>query len=227
MEMGTQLQREKSTMKNKNLIKDLTGQKFGRLTVIGIDDKGTRKTYWLCQCDCGNFKSVRTDSLTGGLIRSCGCLKKEQDKINLVKHHSHKQSGTRLYQIWLGIRKRCFNEKDARYMDYGGRGITVCDEWKNDFVPFYEWALSNGYSDDLTIERIDNNKGYAPNNCRWATIKEQCQNRRSNILITIGNTTKNLTQWCEMFNLDSKMVFARYHRMTGNGDFDLDELFKG
>lgn len=180
-------------MKNNNKIKDLTGQKFGRLTVVGLADTETRKTYWICKCDCGNMKSVRSDSLLCGAIKSCGCLKRKQDEINLTKHHRHKMSGTRIYLEWSGMKSRCYNKNDTRYADWGGRGITVCEEWINSFEAFYNWAISHGYQDDLTIDRIDNDGNYCPDNCRWATRKEQARNRRSNVKIKIGNATKTLT----------------------------------
>lgn len=202
---------------------DLTGQRFGRLTVLGLDEeKSTRKTYWVCQCDCGTVKSCRSDSLKAGNIVSCGCKKREQDKINLTKHHSHLQSGTRLYEAWQGMKKRCYNDHDSRYANYGGRGIKVCDEWKNDFAAFYEWSLNNGYSEELTIDRIDVNGNYEPSNCRWANVKEQCNNRTSNINIKIGNSVRTLTEWCEIFDLDYNTVNRRYHR---NGYISIDELF--
>lgn len=209
-------------MKNINKIVDLTGEKFGRLTVIGLDDKPGRKTYWICQCECGNVKSVRSDSLKQGVIKSCGCLKKEQDKTNLTANHSHKMSGTRLYEIWQGIKGRCYNPHDTRYHRYGGRGISVCDEWRESFETFCQWALKNGYSDELTIDRTDNDGNYCPENCCWRNSKEQSNNRSTNINITIGNSTRTLTQWCEIFELDSKVVFARYNR---NGFVSIDDLF--
>lgn len=209
-------------MKNKNKVHDLTGEKFGKLEVIGIADTGTRKTYWLCKCECGNYKNVRSDSLICGAIKSCGCLKKQQDKINLTANHSHKQSGTRLYQIWQGIKKRCYNKHDTRYHRYGGRGITVCNEWQKDFMNFYKWAINSGYSDGLTIDRIDNDKNYTPENCRWVDIKTQCNNRSTNIKITIGNAEKTLTEWCNIFELDYRKIFARYKR---NEFISVDELF--
>ena len=210
-------------MKNKKKLHDLTGQKFGRLTAIGIDERAdTKRTYWVCACDCGNFKTVRSDILLSGCTRSCGCMKREQDVVNLDRT-SHMMSGTRLYGIWAGIKKRCLNINDIRYQDYGGRGIKVCDEWKNSFETFMKWALNSGYQEDLTIDRIDNDGDYEPNNCRWATMKDQSNNRRSNIKITIGNATKTMTEWCKIFDLDYKMVLARYNR---NGFCTLDELFK-
>lgn len=206
----------------KNVKRDLTGQRFGRLVVIGIDDRGTQKTYLYCQCDCGNVKSIRSDSLVSGAVKSCGCMKREQDKTNLTANHKHKMSRTRPYLIWQGMKGRCYNRHDARYDRYGGRGITVCKEWLNDFSAFYAWALENGYKDDLTIDRIDNDKGYSPENCRWATIETQSRNRSSNIKITIGNATKTLTEWCEIFEVDFSTVHARYAR---NGFKGIDDLF--
>lgn len=207
----------------RNVKKDLTGQRFGRLVVIGVDDRGTRKTYLYCQCDCGTVKSIRSDGLLSGAVKSCGCLKREQDKTNLTANHKHKMSHTRPYVIWQGMKSRCYNHNDSRYDRYGGRGVTVCDEWRDDFTAFYEWALKNGYEDNLTIDRIDNDKGYSPDNCRWADTETQCRNRSTNINITIGNSTRTLTEWCEIFELDFKTVDARYQRDKYRG---IEDLFK-
>lgn len=206
----------------KKVIHDLTGQRFGRLTVIGVDDRNTRKTYFYCQCDCGTVKSIRADSLLAGRILSCGCLHKEVAAENVARNHKHKMSRTRPYEIWQNMKRRCYNPHDVRYDRYGGRGITVCDEWRDDFAAFYEWAVNNGYADDLTIDRIDNDKGYSPENCRWADHETQCRNRASNINITIGNATKTLTEWCEIFELDYKTIVARYHTDKFKG---IDDLF--
>ena len=121
-------------------------------------------------------------------------------------------SGTRIYETWQDMKRRCYNKQNARYDRYGGRGITVCEEWLNDFQSFYDWAINNGYSDDLTIDRIDNDGNYEPANCKWSTNKEQCNNRVTNINIKIGNTTKTLTEWCEIFDVDVRRTMARYHR---------------
>lgn len=206
----------------KKCINDLTGKRFGNLVVIGLDTASDRRTKFICACDCGNVKSIRSDALLSAATTSCGCAKKKQDAINLSKHHSHKMSGTRIYSIWQGMKGRCFNEKDARYSSYGGRGIIVCDEWKNDFTSFYNWAIGNGYSDSLTIERINNDGNYEPSNCRWATNEEQCNNRRTNIKIKIGNSERTLKEWCDIFELDYKTINARYHRNEFNG---IDDLF--
>lgn len=207
----------------KNVKNDLTGQRFGRLVVIGVDDRNTRKTYFYCQCDCGAVKSIRSDGLLSGAVRSCGCMKREQDRTNLTANHKHKMSHTRPYEIWQGMKRRCYNPHDARYDRYGGRGITVCDEWRDDFSAFYRWALDNGYADNLTIDRIDNNKGYSPENCRWTDFETQCRNRTTNIRITIGNATKPLTEWCEIFELDYQTIHARYNN---DGFKGIDDLFK-
>lgn len=217
-------------MKNIKNVDNLTGQKFGMLTVIGLHPTETRKTYWICQCDCGNMKIVRSDSLKCGAIKSCGCLKKKQDEKNLIRGPQrqrrmaagYKVGGTRLYEIWQGMKGRCYDEHDARYDRYGGRGITVCALWKDNFIAFRDWALSNGYQENLTIDRIDNDGDYCPENCRWSTVKEQCNNRSTNINIKIGNVTKTLMQWCEIFELDYKKTYARYIR---NGFLGINELF--
>lgn len=216
-------------MKDKSKIDDLTGKRFGRLTVIGIKETNTRKTYWTCRCDCGNLKDVRSDSLKAGRIKSCGCLKQEQDVKNLVspsmvksQNAGFKRSGTRLYVIWQNMKSRCYNPHDVRYCRYGERGITVCDQWKDDYIAFNNWAIENGYKESLTIDRIDNDGSYSPENCRWVSNKEQARNRSTNISITIGNSKRTLTEWCEIFDLDFKNVCSRYNR---NGFISIDDLF--
>lgn len=194
------------------------------LTVIGIDPDKKGRTYWVCQCDCGNVKSVRSDSLQDGMIRSCGCLKRQQDKINLTANHTHKMSSTRIYSVWANIKHRCNNPHDTRYYRYGGRGIKMCEEWEKSFVSFFKWAMANGYKDDLSIDRIDNDKGYFPENCRWSTAKEQSNNRSTNVKIKIGNAVKTVTEWCEIFELDLNTVLARYSR---SGYISVDQLFNG
>jgi len=156
---------------------DLTGQRFGRLTVAGLhhgDGKGAY--YWTCKCDCGGECVALTNNLRKGNTISCGCFRLEQLRGAIKKHG---EGGTRLYRIWKAIHTRCYNSKFPGYKYYGGRGITVCDEWKSSFIPFKEWAEANGYSDNLTIDRIDVNKEYSPDNCRWATMKEQNKNKRA------------------------------------------------
>lgn len=172
-------------------IKDLTGQRFGMLTAVSISHRKGTRTYWNCKCDCGRTRVVSGDHLKRMDNTDCGCTRKH---ISYSKKHG--MSDSRLYTIWALMKYRCNNPNRKEYADYGGRGIRVCKEW-NDPQNFIDWALNNGYSDDLTLDRIDNNSGYCPENCRWVTKSVQMNNRRTCRYITHNGETKTISQWAK------------------------------
>lgn len=188
---------------------DLTGQRFGRLTVEKRYRNNNGRAQWLCYCDCGTVVVAQSYLLRKGLTRSCGCLRKETARENAKKHGGRK---TRLYNIWCAIKHRCTNRSAINYKDYGGRGIIVCAEWENSFEAFQEWALANGYRDDLSIERIDNDGPYTPDNCRWATRSEQGRNRRSNYLVEYNGETHPLIRWAELTGIKYGTLHRRLTR---------------
>jgi len=188
-----------------SLCEDLTGKRFNRLVVLKRVENGNGfKSRWKCLCDCGNETIVAGTNLKTGEVKSCGCLKH-------LQRDTHHLSGTRLYSIWNAMKNRCYLKTHSAYSYYGGRGITVCDEWKTDFESFYKWAINNGYSESLTIDRVDNNKSYCPDNCRWVPQEVQVNNRRSCVLITYKGETKNLMQWCKLLNLPYKLMHQRMY----------------
>ena len=184
---------------------DMTGFRFGRLTVLGrAPDKTTGKkpkVMWRCRCDCGNETIVAGYALRGGTTVSCGC--------KIRKHgYSHKE---RLYTTWRNKRRRCNDPKNNRWDQYGGRGIRVCPEW-NDYAVFREWAMSNGYADDLTIDRINVDTGYSPENCRWVRAKAQANNTTRNRYIAFRGKTLTLSQWAEELGISYGTINHRIQR---------------
>ena len=186
---------------------DLTNQRFGRLVVLERAENDKHScTCWVCKCDCGNIKTIRGNALRRGLTVSCGCYHKEDLTNRLTTHNASK---TRLFREWQYMKRRCYNPNYKFYSYYGARGITMCDEWKNNFVVFQQWALSNGYTDKLTLDRIDTNGNYEPSNCRWVTRKVQQNNNRRNLNFTINGETKTLAQWCEIYDVPHERTRSR------------------
>lgn len=194
--------------------KDLTGQKFGRLTALyRLHNYHKKGTYWLCVCDCGNIKEVNTYKLQDLHTKSCGCLKIDKTIQRNKDYAKHNKSNTRLYRIWHGMKNRCYNTGDKDYKNYGGRGIAVCSKWLDDFQSFNNWSINSGYADNLTIDRIDTNKGYSPDNCRWVDMKAQQRNKRNNKTHTINGETHCLSEWCELLGLNYYTVCTRINKL--------------
>lgn len=190
-------------------LRDLTGQRFGRLTVIKRAKNIGRKTAWLCQCECGNTKVVTGSSLHGGQVRSCGCLWKEVvPKHNQEFNFRHGESGSKLHRTWCNMRYRCSNPNCKDYKNYGGRGITICDEWSS-YENFRAWALDNGFADGLSIDRIDVNGNYEPSNCRWVSDKVQHNNTRRNHYLTMNGESHTIQEWSEITGIKWTTIKAR------------------
>lgn len=202
-----------------NLI-DLTGMRFDRLLVLGRADSRNGRTMWKCQCDCGNTVIVGGKDMKSGKTKSCGCYHKDHLHLPPVMRgeqnpsYKHGSTGTKLYFVWASMIQRCTNKNNKGFSRYGARGISVCDEWR-DSSAFIEWALANGYRDGLSIDRIDNDGNYCPENCRWVDSETQSNNRRCNIIVSRGGETHTLSEWARIKNLPYKVVLARYYR---NGD---------
>ncbi|MBQ0014774.1 MAG: hypothetical protein KBS82_05580 [Oscillospiraceae bacterium] len=206
-------------------LKDLTGQRFGSWTVIErAQDKITKSnnkfTVWKCVCDCGTEREVVANSLLSGRSTSCGC---EHSKImtHVAKENftTHGKTNTRLYQIWAGMRKRCFNPNSSNYANYGGRGISICDQW-SDFEVFESWANQNDYSDSKSIDRINVDGNYCPENCRWVDSVAQANNRRSNTFYTYNGESHTLAEWAKIKNVSYKGLWKK----VSNGN-TLEQIF--
>ena len=178
------------------------GDRFTRLTVV--KDKLPEYKV-ICVCDCGKVTSVCASNLLRGATKSCGCLRRESI------HIKHGGKGTRLYRIWQAMKGRCNRETDKSYIYYGAKGIKVCDEWK-DFSNFRDWSLDHGYTDNLTIDRIDPNGNYEPTNCRWATEKQQQNNKTSNHFLTLNNETKTISEWSDETGINQITILMRIRR---------------
>lgn len=184
-----------------------TGQRFGRLTVTepAGSDK-IRNALWRCLCDCGNAKVATASNLFSGKTKSCGCLRDELRVTQGKANRTHGKTGARVYRIWLHIKDRCQNPKHVHFASYGGRGVGLCESWSS-FENFF--ADMGEPPSKASIERIDNDKGYEPDNCRWATPAEQSRNKRNNVLLTHDGRTLCLTDWAEVVSMPRPTLAAR------------------
>lgn len=190
---------------------DITGKRFGRLVVSSYIGTGLYE----CECDCGNIVRVFGGNLVNGATKSCGCLRREITHSTKFKHGEVKEP---LYIRWKQMRRRCQDKNCKDYPDYGGRGIAICNEW-NDYITFRDWAQSNGYNEELSIDRVDVNGPYSPDNCRWATASEQARNKRNTVWLTINGTTRSLLEWSEISGLNRATI--RWRMLHGVADDEL------
>lgn len=209
-------------------LKDISGKRYGKLTVIKRDiDKTGKRVFWKCQCDCGNVVSVRGDSL-GRNTNSCGCVKKEQDVANLGRYTTG-ESHSRLASIWYHMITRCYNPKAENYKYYGSKGIKVCDLWHDDFTAFKEWADSNGYTDCLSLDRINPAEDYTPDNCRWVSLDKQYNNKRNTLWVLYNGEWLSLKEAYKAINpnISYQTAKKRYHNgVTNIGDLFADRFRK-
>lgn len=183
-------------------MKDLTGMKFNRWTVLRFDERRNKNYYWMCECECGTIKSVNGCHLPRGASKSCGCLNKE-----IITKHG--LDGNKLYHVLNSMKNRCNNPNNNSYANYGGRGIKVCEEWSNNPVEFVKWANDSGYEEGLTIERINVNDGYYPGNCTWVKPERQANNKRSNVMITHDGKTQSLSDWAREVDIHPQTLHYR------------------
>lgn len=188
-------------------MEDLIGKKFGLWSVIGIENN----KFLICECECGTIRNVRIGDLKNGKSKSCGCISRKK---TIERNLKHNLSKTKIYGRFKSMMGRCQNKNNKRYKDYGGRGIKVCNSWKENFINFYNWSLLNGFKENLTLDRIDVNGDYCPENCRWVDYEEQNRNKRNNIIVD----KMCLKDWCKLnnFNYSTVYDYVRNHNLNKN-----------
>lgn len=193
--------------------KDLTNKKFGHLTAIYFDELRSRNnhTYWVCKCVCGNTRTLQTSQLTSGKVTSCGCQNTKAKKGKIISKNP------RLYTLYSSMIARCTNPNSISYKYYGMKGIKVCQEWLSDFQSFCEWALSAGYKDGLSIDRIDNSKGYCPENCRWITFHEQVNHKDNSVIYEHDGQRHTMAEWCNILGFSYTLAKSRRKEAKAKG----------
>ena len=191
---------------------DLTGQRFGRLVVIREGERTPqRRIKWLCQCDCGSQVVVDGVSLRRGVSQSCGCLRAELAKRKFTTHGGR---SSRIYKIFHDAKQRCYNQSNPDYQHYGGRGIAICEAWLQDFAIFQDWALQSGYHTGLTLDRMDVDGPYSPENCRWVSMKVQQNNKRNNHRITFRGETHSISEWADITGIPYYTLHSRIVKLN-------------
>lgn len=218
------LQRDKAKQSNKDLFTSRVGKIYGRLKVVldyMLYQEGKHnKHICVCKCECGNVKNLSAYSLASNVTKSCGCLMKERIKECNTKNidkNGNKLTDTRLYTIWCKMKQRCYNPNHTAYKNYGGRGISICKTWMDKdkgFMSFYNWAVSNGYDDELTLDRIDVNGIYEPSNCKWSTDLEQVNNTRYNVRVIYQGVDLTISQWARGLNINNSTLRSRLRRFN-------------
>lgn len=195
---------------------NLEGNRYGKLTVVRFSDVVNGTGTWLCKCDCGNEIISKGWLLKKGAIKSCGCYRRDLGK---HKNRTHGLSNFRPYYVWKDMKRRCYDKTRPEYKNYGGRGIKICTEWLNSVEKFCEWARKSGYKKGLTIERVNNNMDYCPENCKWVSMKEQLNNNRRNNFLKINGITKTISQWSQKTGIKYDTLWSRVNK--GYSDVDL------
>lgn len=208
----------------KGNFKDISGQRFGKLTAIKLSHQAKRRrTFWLCLCDCGKYTTVDLSHLTSGHTKSCGCANIERIRNLNLKHGL---SNSRLWRCYHNMRTRCYWTRSKEYKYYGERGIKVCDEWINPetgFETFYAWAMKNGYKEDLTLDRINTNGNYEPSNCRWVDLYTQANNKRTTRYVSVNGEVDTVARWSRALGVSywNLLHYSKGHKNCKYPDLDI------
>lgn len=198
-------------------MKIIIGDKFARLTILSFEDRNRQyDSLWKVRCDCGNEFIVRGGVLKNGHTQSCGCLQREQTSKSRTTHGLSRNPLTgkrdKLYRVFAGMKERCYNPHHDMFRYYGGSGVSICEAWLNDYSAFHQWAITNGYKEGLTIERVNTFGNYEPSNCKWIPMSEQSKNRRNNRILTFNGQTKKVIEWAEITSLPGTLIIQRIKR---------------